>query len=90
MVPGPKELVEHPRWIEQSEVLMSPDTGIWYPAVKPNQQVAANALLGKLTDYFGAPLADVRAPFGGVIMYVVASPAMTKGEPVAMVGTIAT
>jgi predicted deacylase len=89
MVPGPKQQVENPKWLEPSEVLYSPESGLWYPAVSPNQQVAAGALLGKLTDYFGEPVGEVRAPFGGVILYVVASPAMTKGEPVAMVATYA-
>lgn len=88
MVPGPKEMVEKPRWIEPSQVIYSPGDGLWYPSVKPNQQVAEGALLGRLTDYFGASLAEVRSPFGGTIIYVVVSPAMSKGEPVAMVGTV--
>jgi len=33
------------------------------------------------------PLAEVRAPLDGVVLYVVASPAMSEGEPVAMVAT---
>lgn len=89
MVPGPREMVEQPRWIEPSEVLTSPVEGLWYPAVRPSLHVEKGALLGRLTDYFGEPLAEVRAPIAGTILYVVASPAMGKGEPVAMVGTIA-
>jgi predicted deacylase len=89
MVAGPKQQVQNPKWLEPSEVLYSPESGLWYPTVKPNQQVASGALLGRVTDYFGEQIAEVRAPFGGVILYVVASPAMTKGEPVAMVATIA-
>lgn len=88
MVRGPVELVEDPKWIEPSEVLMSPESGLWYPSVKPNQQVARGALLGTVTDYFGATLAEVRSPLDGLVTYVVVSPAMTKGEPVAMVGTV--
>jgi predicted deacylase len=86
MLPGPKEKVEHPVWIQPSDVLYSPAAGLWYPAVRPNQHVAKGALLGSLTDYFGAPLEDVRAPYSGLIIYVVSSPAMAKGEPVAMIG----
>jgi len=41
-----------------------------------------------VTGYFGQTLADVRAPLDGVVLYVVASPAMSKGEPVAMVGSV--
>jgi predicted deacylase len=61
---------------------------LWYPAVRPDQQVAQGAVLGRLTDYFGATLAEVTAPLAGVVLYVVASPAMGKGEPLGMVGAI--
>jgi predicted deacylase len=89
MLPGPKEMVEHPRWIEPSQVLTSPETGAWHPAVVPDQHVEAGDLLGRLTDYFGNPIAEVRSPLAGIVTYVVVSPSMGKGEPVAMVGHIA-
>jgi hypothetical protein len=88
MLPGPRERVEHPRWIEPSEVLTSPDTGTWHPAVRPDQQVEQGALLGRLTDYFGETIAEVRSPLAGVVLYVVVSPAMGKGEPLGMVGVV--
>ena len=90
MLPGPREMVENPKWIEPSEVLVSPADGLWYPAVRPSLYVEAGALLGKLTDYFGETIAEIRAPFAGVILYVVASPAMSKGEPLGMVGSYST
>jgi uncharacterized protein len=89
MLPGPKEMVEHPRWIEPSQVLTSPETGTWHAAVVPDQHVEAGDLLGRLTDYFGDPIAEVRSPLEGIVTYVVVSPSMAKGEPVAMVGHIA-
>jgi predicted deacylase len=89
MLPGPREMVEHPRWIEPSVVLTSPATGLWYPAVRPDQHVPQGATLGRLTDYFGEPIAEVTSPLAGVVLYVVASPAMGKGEPVGMVGAFA-
>lgn len=88
MLPGPREMVERPRWIEPSEVLTSPETGTWHPSVAPDQQVEEGALLGTLTNYFGETIAEVRSPIGGVVTYVVVSPAMGKGEPVAMVGHV--
>ncbi|HXT15705.1 MAG TPA: M14 family metallopeptidase [Gemmatimonadaceae bacterium] len=88
MLAGARAMVE-PRWIEPSEVLTSPGTGLWYPAVRPNDIVTSGALLGRLTDYFGESIAELRAPIDGVVLYVVASPAMSEGEPVAMVGTYA-
>lgn len=86
MLPGPVELVANPRWIEPSEVLTSPGTGLWYPAVKADQTVRSGELFGRLTDYFGETIAEVRSPLDGVVLYVVASPAMGTGEPLGMVG----
>jgi predicted deacylase len=86
MIPGTVETMESPVWIEPSEVLTSPETGLWYPAVAADQHVAEGALLGTLTDYFGETIAEVRSPLAGVVLYIVVSPAMGKGEPVGMVG----
>ena len=75
-------------WIDKYEVLRSPETGIFYAEAKPGYAVAQGALLGRLTDLFGNPLADIRAPFAGVVTYVVATPPVSKGEPLGMVGRI--
>jgi hypothetical protein len=86
MLPGGAELVEHPIWLERTEVLRSSVTGTWHPAVKPGQSVAAGTVLGVVTDFFGNQLAVVRAPFAGFMLYVVATPATSTGEPLGMVG----
>ena len=46
------------------------------------------ALLVTITDFFGEEIGEVRAPFAGEVLYVVATPPITKGEPVAMVGAV--
>lgn len=86
MIPGPVELLEAPVWFERTEVLTAPASGTWHSAVAMGVTVAKGALLGRLTDYFGRSIAEIRAPFGGVVLYTIGSPAMSKGEPVAMVG----
>ncbi len=88
MLPGAVELVQRPRWIDPSVVLTSPQTGTWHPSVSPDQHVNPGDLIGRVTDYFGETLATVTAPIGGVVLYVVASPAMSTGEPIGMIGTI--
>jgi predicted deacylase len=87
MIPGPREMVEHPCWLDPSEVLTSPGTGTWYPVVRPDQYVMKGAVLGRLTNYFGDLIADVRSPMDGVVLYMVTSPAMGEGEPIGMVGS---
>jgi len=69
------------------EVLTSPRTGILYPRVEPGQQVRKGQLLADITDFFGAPIAEVLSPLDGVILYIVATPPIVKGQPVGCVGT---
>ena len=88
MLAGAPQMVQRPRWIEPSQVLTSPATGTWHPMVKPDQTVERDTLLGRLTNFFGESIADVRSPMDGVVLYIVASPAMSEGEPICMVGQI--
>ena len=85
MAEGPAP-VARPVYLDPVEVLSSPATGILYPRVERGQQVEAGALLVEITDFFGAPLAEVRAPFAGIVLYVVATPPISEGQPVACVG----
>jgi len=78
--------VQQPVYLDPVEVLASPATGILYPHVERDQEVTKGALLAHITDFFGATTAEVRAPFDGVVLYVVATPPITKGQPVACVG----
>jgi predicted deacylase len=86
MLPGAPDPLPAAVYFERTEVVRSPGTGIWYPAVAEGQAVAAGSVLGVLTGFFGDTLAVLHAPFGGVMMYVVPTPAMNQGEPVGMVG----
>jgi predicted deacylase len=75
-------------WLDKYEVVRSPVTGIFEPAVKDGYVVAEGAVLGRLLDLFGDPVGEVRAPFAGVVNYVIATPPVSEGEPVAMVSRI--
>ena len=80
--------VQHVVWIDRSEVLTSKYTGIWYPEVERGHTVAQGTLIGRVTDFFGKTVQEIRAPFGGEVLYVVGTPAMNEGEPVAFIGQI--
>ena len=86
MIPGDVELVRHPLWFDRTEVLRSPGTGIWYPQVERGHTVQKGTVIGVVTDFFGDTTAAITAPFAGVILYVVATPAISEGEPLGMVG----
>ncbi|MBI2466431.1 MAG: succinylglutamate desuccinylase/aspartoacylase family protein [Candidatus Rokubacteria bacterium] len=86
----PSVRVERPVWLDRNEVLRAPATGVWHPVVEPMQQLAAGTLVGRLTDPYGALLHEVRAPFASLVLYVVATPPVTEGEPLAGIGAVAT
>jgi predicted deacylase len=87
MLPGPVTRTEAPVYLGKYEVLTSPGTGVWHATVERGHTVAAGAVIGRLTDFFGDEIGVVRAPFDGEVMYVVGTPAMSQGEPVAMIAT---
>ena len=81
-------LVAAPIWIERNEVLRAGATGLFYPAVAKAQTVSQGALVGHVTDFHGTKIEEIRAPFAGEMLYVIGTPPISKGEPVAMIGTL--
>jgi predicted deacylase len=74
-------------WLDPTAVLTSPESGVLYPKVDRDQTVAAGDLVAVVTDFFGNRIAEVRAPIAGLVLYVVTTPPITKGQPVACIGT---
>ena len=85
---APSVRVEKPVWIEPAEVLRAPASGVWRPAIDKRETVAAGTLIGRLHDPFGKLLAEIRAPFAGELLYVVGTPPVAQGEPLAFVGKL--
>jgi hypothetical protein len=83
---GPERLSEAV-YLDPTEVMTSPETGILYSQVECDQTVPKGALLAYITDFFGKTIAEVRSPLDGLVLYIVATPPITKGQPVACVGS---
>jgi len=77
--------VAAPLWISRQQVVRAGATGLFYAAVAKGDRVAADAAIGRITDFHGQVLEEIRAPFGGDILYVVDTPPISRGEPLAMV-----
>jgi predicted deacylase len=88
MIPGDVRKPEGIVWLESYEVIRSPVTGIFRPAVRDGYAVAEGGVLGVLVDFFGKPIEEVRAPFAGVVNYVIGTPPISEGEPLAMVSRV--
>jgi hypothetical protein len=88
MLDGQVQQNEGVVWLTDYQVISSPGTGVFRAAVRDGYAIAEGGLIGVLSDFFGNEISQIRAPFAGVVNYVVATPPITKGEPVAMVSRV--
>jgi predicted deacylase len=88
MIEGTVEQAGEVVWLENYQVVTSPATGIFRPSVRDGYAIAAGGMLGVLVDFFGDPIERITAPFAGVVNYVIGTPPVTEGEPVAMLSRI--
>jgi predicted deacylase len=87
MLEGGPAPVANPVYLDPSVNILSPATGILYPQVERDQMVSQGAVLARITDFFGQELAVVVAPIDGLVLYIVATPPITKGQPIGCIGT---
>ncbi|MCJ7613086.1 MAG: M14 family metallopeptidase [Candidatus Aminicenantes bacterium] len=88
MIEGRAEPVANPVWIDDYIVLNSGTTGLFTSLVKMGQNVAAGDRVGFVSDYLGTPREDIRAPFAGLVLYVIGTPPTSRGEPLIELGHI--
>jgi hypothetical protein len=84
MIPGEARRNEPAVWLENYEVVRATASDIFRPAVRDGYFVSKNGVPGGLVDAFGARIEWVHAPFSGVVNYVLGTPPVSEGEPVAM------
>ncbi len=88
MLPGEPETCPSPVWIDKYEVVTAAADGVWRPAVPMGRYVVTGQVVGRLSDDLGNLLQDVRAPFSGILLYIVGTPPANKGEPLFEVGRL--
>jgi hypothetical protein len=88
MIEGKPEFVADPVWIDKYEVVNSNFDGLFYPRVEMGSAVAEGQTVGLIKDYLGNLKDDVKAPFAGLVLYIIGTPPANKGEPLFEVGRI--
>jgi hypothetical protein len=83
---GPVPTAE-PIWLKRNAVLRAASTGVFEAMVERGQHVQTGDPIGRVLDFHGKVLEEISAPFPGEILYVVRTPPMSAGEPVAMVSS---
>lgn len=88
MVDGKPDRVDNPVWIDRYEVVMSGRDGLFFPSLAMGNRVEAGQTVGVIKDYWGAVLEEVRAPFAGIMLYILGTPPCNAGEPLCEVGRV--
>ena len=88
MIDGRPEPAADPVWIDKYEVVYSKWSGLFAPLAGMGSYVRAGQIVGTVTDYSGAKKEDVRAPFTGILLYVIGTPPCNEGEPLFEVGRV--
>ena len=88
MIPGAEKINEGITWLTDFQVIRSPEDGIFRAAVRDGYAISKGGKLGVLLDFFGDEIQEIRAPFSGVVNYVIGTPPVSEGEPVAMISRI--
>jgi predicted deacylase len=85
---GAPEAVAPPRVVDSFDWLRSPVEGIFHSRVRVEQKVVAGDVVGELVDLVGEPLATVKAPVSGVVLFQVTSPAIKKDGLLLAIGAL--
>ena len=88
MIPGEEKINEGITWLTDYQVIRSPQNGIFRAAVRDGYTISKGGKLGVLVDFFGDEIQEIRAPFSGVVNYVIGTPPVSEGEPVGMISRI--
>lgn len=87
---GDPERVTPPTIVESFEWVRSPHEGIFHPSVRVGDRVQRGQAVGELVDLLGERLAEVSAPVGGVVLFIVTSPAIKMEGLLLAVGALPT
>ncbi len=88
MIPGAPPDPSRPVWIDRYEVVSSQTDGLFYPQAKMGHYVVEGQTVGRVTDFYGQVKEEVRAPFSGILLYIINTPPTSKGEPLFEVGRV--
>ncbi|WOJ94827.1 M14 family metallopeptidase [Congregibacter variabilis] len=88
MIPGDEVPNTGITWLGDYKVVTSPQSGIFKAVTRDGYAVTEGTILGVLVDFFGNELTKIRAPFSGIVNYVISTPPVSKGEPVAMISKV--
>lgn len=86
MVKGTPPQIAAPTYIEKRTSMESEHTGFFFPAVKAGQRISKGEQLGYITDLFVNLQQEVISPVNGLVLYMNATPPISRGEEFFSIG----
>lgn len=87
MLDGEPQIDFESVWVKEYKIIRSEQKeGLYFPLLSRGDHVQKGELVGYLTDYFGNRIQEVKSPFDGIVLYIIATPPMVEGEPMVMIG----
>ncbi len=86
MIPGSARNMPPPRRFQEFNWVRTKGEGFFRAEVAVGQDVATGQSLGKLVNFFGQTLEDIKSPQDGQILFMVVSPAMSKNGLICGIG----
>lgn len=74
------------QYMERMSVLTAEDEGCWYACKQLEDRVNQGDKIGEIRDFFGNTLSEYFADADGILIYLITSLAITKGDPLAAIG----
>jgi len=101
IVSGVEQLMQHLRmnagvpetspgalFIEERTYLNSAHTGVFYPLKSSGDYITKGMKIGCITDFFHRTLEEIYAPETGIILYMLGTPPVNKGETIIAIGKV--
>ena len=88
MYPGPDLKDQKVAYIDERTSMSSASTGFFYPLKASGNYVVKGMKIGYITDFFNQHLEDIHANRSGVILYMLGTPPVNKGETLYSIGVI--
>ncbi len=85
---GAAEQVTPPTVVNSFDWLRSPVEGIFRCRVQVDERVTKGDVVGELIDLVGEPLATIKAPVSGVVLFIVTSPAIKRDGLLLAIGAL--
>ncbi len=79
--------IPKPVWVEVTSIA-SDYNGVFFPQVPRDAHVAKGATIGLVKDVLNRPIAEIKSPDAGIIMFIRGLPSLKKGDTIASLGVV--